>query len=203
MRFAHPCAAGAGAGAFASARADGGGGELQRLVAWASGAGGAGNSAGAERPSLDSVYGSSQRLRAGSVDEAKPSGRGKPFGSGAGVAAALVALALARGATASRPVSKVHLALPLASDASRMRVGWTSAQGDVLGQGLSVVEWGADPRNLTERALGFNYSWIDFANPSGFNRTYTHNLAEMTGLAPGATVFYLSLIHISEPTRLM
>jgi hypothetical protein len=39
-------------------------------------------------------------------------------------------------AEASRPVSQVHQALPRASDASRMRGGWTSAQGDVLGQGL-------------------------------------------------------------------
>ena len=35
-----------------------------------------------------------------------------------------------------------------------------------------------------------NFSWTDFANPSGLNRTYTHNLAEMTGLTPGAPYFY-------------
>ena len=60
----------------------------------------------------------------------------------------------------------------------------------MLGQGLSVVEWGASPRALTERALGMNYSRQNVENPSGLNRTYTHHLAEMAGLSPGATYFF-------------
>ena len=94
------------------------------------------------------------------------------------------ASALAALAAASRPVSNVHLAL--SSDATRMHVQWTSAQGDVLGAGDSTVQWGASPRALTSSAAGFNWTWVD----SSTQRKYTANEATMTGLAPGATYFY-------------
>ena len=98
---------------------------------------------------------------------------------------ALAALALAAPlASASRPVSNVHLAL--SSDPTRMFVQWTSAQGDVLGAGDSTVQWGASPRALTSSAAGSNFSYVD---PSS-SRKYTFNSATLTGLAPGATYFY-------------
>ncbi len=89
---------------------------------------------------------------------------------------------------ASRPVSSVHLALTRV--AGTMRVGWTTAQGDVLGNGTSEVQWGWSPHALSQSAWGTNWSWVDVANPSGLNRTYTHHLATMTGLDPGVTVYY-------------
>jgi hypothetical protein len=96
---------------------------------------------------------------------------------------ALAALAAAL-ASASRPVSNVHLAL--SSDPTAMHVQWTSAQGDVLGSGDSTAQWGASPRALTQTAAGYNWSYTD---PST-QRKYTFNAATMTGLTPGATVFY-------------
>ena len=72
-----------------------------------------------------------------------------------------------------------------------VRVGWTSGPGDVLGNGTSTVEFGLSPHVLGQRALGENWTWVDYDNPfGGTNRTYTHHLVELPALQAGATYFY-------------
>ena len=93
-----------------------------------------------------------------------------------------LALACASGAAAARAVSYNHLAL--SSDATAMHVQWTSAQGAVTG--APRVQWGATASGLTNSAAGVSWDWKD---PST-GRPYTFNQATMTGLAPGATVYY-------------
>jgi hypothetical protein len=107
-----------------------------------------------------------------------------PRPAAAAVAAVAAAAALAP-AAASRSVSHVHLGS--VSDPTVMNVQWTSGPGDILGNGTSTVEWGPSPRDLQFTASGFNWTYVDA--PNG-NRTYTFNLATMTGLTPGATYFY-------------
>jgi len=111
-------------------------------------------------------------------------------------ATALVLAALCaapRPASSSRPPAFVHLAP--SSDATRMHVQWATglfpwpaSQGDSLGSGISTVQYGASPRALTMAAAGANWTWTDALSPT--NRTYTHHLATMTGLAPGQVYFY-------------
>jgi len=93
-----------------------------------------------------------------------------------------LALACASGAAAARAVSYAHLSL--SSDPTRMHVQWTSAQGAV--SGAPFVRWGASSGALTNSAAGASWDWKD---PST-GRPYTFNQATMTGLTPGATVFY-------------
>ena len=101
------------------------------------------------------------------------------------LAAAAAALAAALTPTlASRPVSNVHLAL--SSDPTRMHVQWTSAPGDVLGNGSSTLQWGVGPRALTSSAAGRNFS---YTSPDT-KRVYTFNGGTMTGLQPGGAYFY-------------
>ena len=111
----------------------------------------------------------------------------------AAVSRLLCAAAAALAAGASRPPAFVHLAP--SSDATRMHVQWSTgifpwpaSQGDVLGSGISTVQYGSSPRALTAQATGANWSWTDALSPT--NRTYTHHLATMTGLEPGAVYFF-------------
>ena len=106
---------------------------------------------------------------------------------------ALLALALAPPLAASRPPSFVHLAP--SSDPTRMHVQWSTglfpwpaSQGDSLGSGVSTVQFGLAPRALDMTATGANWSWVDALSPT--NRTYTHHLATMEGLTPGAEYFF-------------
>lgn len=74
---------------------------------------------------------------------------------------------------------------------SGVRVGWTSGPGAVLGQGTSTVEYGPSPSELSSRALGVNWTWVDVGNPfGGTNRSYTHHLVELPGLAAGRVYYY-------------
>jgi phosphodiesterase/alkaline phosphatase D-like protein len=120
-----------------------------------------------------------------------------------------LALLVAAAAQAARPPAFVHLAA--LADPSQMAVQWTTSlfpwpasQNDVLGSGLSVVQWGRSPTRLARlaaaaavgaasapvwnEAAGRNWSWVDLLSPT--NRSYTHHAAVMTGLTPGATYFY-------------
>jgi hypothetical protein len=99
------------------------------------------------------------------------------------VLAALAALALP-GALATRPVSKVHLAV-VTDDPTQMNVQWVSGDGVTLG-GTSTVQYGTSPRALSNTVLGFNWTYV--SDPDG--RTYVYNLATMTDLTPGGTYFY-------------
>ena len=85
---------------------------------------------------------------------------------------------------ASRPISKVALAL--STDTSRMHCQWVSAAGEVLGLGLSLVEYGASPRNLTYRATGYNWTFTD----SNTKLQRFMHAATMTGLTPGGVYYY-------------
>lgn len=87
-------------------------------------------------------------------------------------------------ACASRPVSQVHLAL--GTDPTSMNVEWYSEPGDILGDGSSVVQWGAAPTKLTSSANGTNVTMTD----PDTARVYSFSVATMTGLDPGSTVFY-------------
>lgn len=87
-------------------------------------------------------------------------------------------------ACASRPVAQVHLAL--GTDPTSMNVEWYSEPGDILGDGSSVVQWGAAPTKLTSSANGTNVTMTD----PDTARVYSFSVATMTGLDPGSTVFY-------------
>jgi hypothetical protein len=89
-----------------------------------------------------------------------------------------------------------------ASDATQMHVQWSTgvypwpaSRDDVLGSGVSTVQYGTTPRMLDGRGawawqsvVGANWTWTDALSPT--NRTYTHHFATMTGLTPGAEYFY-------------
>jgi hypothetical protein len=132
-----------------------------------------------------------------------------------------VLLLLAACVSASRPVSHVHLSM--VSDVTKMSVQWSSAAGDVLGNGSSTVQYGSSARRLdqvrfrkastrdslrgprispprrrptfpptptpsptTQSRVGSNWTYVDTSS----NRSYSFNLATMTGLLPGSTYYY-------------
>lgn len=85
---------------------------------------------------------------------------------------------------ASRPVSHVHLAMT--SDATQLNLQWYSADGDVLGNGTSTVQYGLSPHKLDQTAIGYNWTYTDTSSL----RSYTFHGATLSGLTPGESYFY-------------
>ena len=74
----------------------------------------------------------------------------------------------------------VHLAL--SSDPTRMFVSWRSSASD----SSAAVQWGSASGKLTESANASSWTFTD----SSTGRAYFMHKATMTGLTPGAQVFY-------------
>lgn len=89
------------------------------------------------------------------------------------------AAAVARG-DASSTVSHVHLAL--STDTSQMHVQWTSAAAVTT---ENSVQYGASASALNNAVVGTAWTFTDSTS-----RQYFFHRATMTGLTPGATVFY-------------
>ena len=92
---------------------------------------------------------------------------------------ALIAASLSAAAAALPPISHVHLAL--SSDPTAMHVQWTTNDARAS---ENVVSYGASAGALSNTANGASWSFTDGG------RTYNLHRATMTGLTPGATVFY-------------
>lgn len=91
--------------------------------------------------------------------------------------AAIILSALSAAAAA---VSHVHLAL--SSDPTRMFVQWTTSSALAT---ENAATYGASPSSLTSVAQGNAWTFTDSTG-----RNYYFHKATMTGLTPGATVYY-------------
>jgi hypothetical protein len=112
----------------------------------------------------------------------------------------LLVLCVLASASSSRPPT--HVQLSPAPDATAMHVQWTTSvlpwpasRNDVLGSGVSTVEFGSALRARSgdgawawRSVTGSNWTWQDALSPT--NRTYTHHFATMTGLVPGQVYHY-------------
>ena len=112
----------------------------------------------------------------------------------------LLALCALSRASCSRPPA--HVQLSPSSDATKMHVQWTTSvlpwpasRDDVLGSGVSTVQYGSALRAAAgggawawRSVTGSNWTWQDVLSPT--NRTYTHHFATLTGLEPGQVYHY-------------
>lgn len=109
-------------------------------------------------------------------------------------AAAALLLALAGGA---RAPTALHLAVGADPTTAHVQwqtrlYPWPASQGDVLGSGASVVQYGTTRTrryvSAWAQAVGRNWTFVDPLSPT--NRSYTFHTATMTGLTPGAEYHY-------------